>query len=223
MSTGQYKKSYEGDYTKKYRNDTSIEIERQSLKREYQTDTPKQEEIATPETSREFVEEVKNRTQHPSSAYQEVENKTESWNTTYEEDIEEDDGNYNYHAYPITEIGHERYRNLKTNKEINLDQARNVLEMAGYEPNPNSNIGAIAFAFIAANIAVPFFAPIIAIGYGVFRINTKTTTWVKGFGKQIYKYKMPSTQSELDGNRTIGKLAIGVGVITALIHYFRVI
>lgn len=286
MATDLYKKSYEGDYSKSYKNYISWRRESESRKREYNAiskklnDTPynkkerseqydivgtrpkeservyadgshnsrdrgqikrnwndesayapqKQETRQTTKsqvTPVEVVPEIKIVEERETQTYippifQEVKEKPKPWKNAYEEEeieVEEDDGNYNYFDYPIEEIGFEQYRNLKTNKRLDVEGAREVLRMAGYEAKPNNNIGAIFFIFIAANVAVPFLAPIIAIGYGLFRMKMKTTAWLRGAGKQTYKYSLPATDSEIAGSQIVGKIAIGVGVIAAFIRY----
>lgn len=277
MSDGKYKKSYDGDYTKTYKDYISWRKESAARQKEYDTiskklnDSPynKRERLSnydivgrvpkaservhadgstisreqkktskrnwdnekpyTPAATPNELEErqVEQQSDQPtifpplqripsSSAPKAEENKT--WKNAYEVN-EEDDGNYNYYDYPVEQIGVGRYRNAKTKKELTLDQAKSVLKTAGFYPTPNNTLGAAVFAFIIANIAMPLAAPLVAIGYGVFRLQTKTTTWQRVSGNQKFKMQLPATDSELTVNKLVARVIIVIGAIAAFIRY----
>lgn len=277
MSNNTYKKSYDGDYTKTYKDYTVWRKESAERKKQYDAvskklnDNPynKKERrndyvIGTPpkESERVYADGRSNTSQRkPSSSrkreeiraysptppsdnatrkprevqtntqptYQETPPRTvnppqatqnhRSTRNAYEVEDIEDDGNYNHYDYPIEQIGIGRYRNQKTNKELTLDQAKHVLSLAGFYPKPNSSIGVAIFLFIIANIVMPLAAPLVAIGYGVFRLQSKTISWQRIAGNQKFKYDLPATDSELTTNKTICRVIIVIGVIAAFIRY----
>lgn len=124
-----------------------------------------------------------------------------------------DDGNYNLYDYPIEEIGYNLYKNLKTGKNIDLEEAKIVLKKAGYEPKNTSKVGTILFFFIIANIAAPMFAPLIPIGYGVMKLMTNNTNWVKTEVGKVFKYSLPATEEEKSMSQRIGQISIGIGIL----------
>lgn len=308
-TTDQYKKSYEGDYTKSYKDIIARKIERLAQKKEYQTiskklndqpynkkersasysndmantrsnnaervyadgssrqrdrgqikrvwddsstytpnstatktankstvDQPianKKEQETPPPVSQkaewnidyELVDEKQVRReaadrQYIPPTFQETQEEKKPWRNAYEqEEEEEDDGNYNYYNIPIESLGSNRYRNLKTKKEIGEEEARAVLTQAGFIARPNNNLGAAFVAFVAANIMLPYLAPVVAVVYGLFRMKAQNTMWIKSTGNQSYKFNLPSTDNELAANQVLGKIAIGIGVVTAIIRY----
>ena len=131
----------------------------------------------------------------------------------------EDDGNYNHLNPPIRQIGLNKYLNLKTQEELNTSGARRILERAGYQPKGMQNIGSLVFIFVIMNIVLPFIIPAaIAILYGAFRLLNSNTTWIKNYGQQVYRFILPSSPEEMDNNRRIAWIAIGVGIITLIIR-----
>lgn len=273
MSDNTYKKSYDGDYTKTYKDEALWRKESAARKKQYDTvskklnDTPynkkerrsdynivatlpkeservyadgrsntsprkrtsnKKWEDTTPYSPTPPTESVsrKPRATQPVAqpTYQETEPRAQkpsqrpNRNVYAVEDIE-DDGNYNHYDYPIEQIGIGRYRNQKTNQELTLDQAKHILSLAGFYPKPNSSIGVAIFLFIVANIVMPLAAPLVAIGYGVFRLQSKTISWQRIAGNQKFKYDLPATDKELATNKTVCRVIIVIGVIAAFIRY----
>lgn len=172
--------------------------------------------------TKEEVAEQKINEQYIPPVFQEKRVDKKPWKNAYEieeEEEDEDDGNYNYHAIPIEKTATGRYKNLKTGKEIGIDQARVILNKAGFEPKPNNNMGTAFFIFLIANVMLPIVAPLVAVGYGFYRMKVKETTWVKGAGNQAYKVSLPASESELTVNKTFGRIAIILGIIVGIFRY----
>lgn len=277
MSNNTYKKSYDGDYTKTYRDYTVWRKENAERKKQYDAvskklnDNPynKKERrndydiVGTlpKESERVYADGRSNTSQRKTTSSKKWEetapysptspsentirksrgeqtdtqptyqvpqptvnppqrNQTQRSNrNVYEVEDIEDDGNYNHYDYPIEQIGIGRYRNQKTNQELTLEQAKHILSLAGFYPKPNSSIGAAIFLFIIANIVMPLAAPLVAIGYGIFRLQSKTISWQRIAGNQKFKYDLPATDNELTTNKTICRVIIVIGVIAAFIRY----
>lgn len=256
MSRNQYKKTYEGDYSKSYRDYTAWTKEVAQKRQEYQSASKKRAATHYNKEERSEVYNMGHRPKESERVYAEgghpqaittpkPQNKTNIPDTkpkppapqvspaqtevrpsrevrsqnVYDTYETEDDGNYNYYNPPIIRIGENRYRNLKTNKEIEVNEARKVLNLAGYTPKKSIGFGSIIFAFIVANIVFSVVAPFLAIGYGVYKSLSMSTTWTKQNGTNIYNFSLPPSPNESSKNKKIGLVCIVVGILFIVGRY----
>lgn len=112
----------------------------------------------------------------------------------------EDDGNYNYIDYPIQQTGINSYKNLKTGKSLNAEEARKILNIAGFAPKSKASLGTVIFGFIIIYIIFPMIAPIAAIAYGVYRFTMQTTTWTKFTARKTLQFNMEATAEDIAFN-----------------------
>lgn len=260
MAQNQYKKNYEGDYKKSYKDYAAWAKEAAQKKQEYQTISkklddspynkkersdyyditgrkPKESERVYAEggqrqqpsqtnkqerrqTTQESRKPVMPQTAPPIQTIPQPQARVEEKQVPHTPPLEiEDDGNYNYHNPPIQQIGVNKYRNLKTNKEIGVDEARQVLKLAGYTPKGGFGIGTLIFIYIILNIVLSIAAPFVAIVYGVIKMLTTYSTWVKQGATKFYTCNIPASKEELDNNKKIGQVCIIIGVLSLLFRY----
>lgn len=258
MAQNQYKKNYEGDYKKSYKDYAAWAKEAAQKKQEYQTISkklddspynkkersdyyditgrkPKESERVyaeggrrqqpTPQVENQNKREAEHKRDMPTSPQTaptaQTQPRVEEKQVPYTPPIIEieDDGNYNFFNPPIKQIGVNKYKNLKTNKEIGLEEARHVLKLAGYTPKGSFGIGTLIFIYVILNIVISFVAPFVAIGYGAFKIFTQYSTWVKQGASKFYTVNLPASQEELENNKRIGQICIIVGGLSFLFRY----
>lgn len=138
---------------------------------------------------------------------------TENQSTAY------DDGNYNFNNPPVKEISTGVYRNTKTGKNIDVDQARGILIQAGYTIE-GQNVAVYLFSYIGLLFIFTKIAPFIAIFFGLIKHQTKKTMWKKKVNGITYKVSMPVSIAESNFNKLIGKIAVGVGLISFGIYVY---
>lgn len=256
-----YKKTYEGDYTKSYRDQVIWAKESAKRKQDYDTISKKLKSntynkkersavydiIGTlpKESERVYAEGAHHEKRNPASPIGSTRKERKVENTTTKQDQqksinenkkaspkpktttkqekktqitrEEDDGDYSYLNPPLKQIGLNKYLNLKTQKEIGVDEARRILQRSGYQTKKNKNIGGLVFIYIIINIILPFYiSAIIAILYGLSHMFKVNTTWIKTYKQQLYHFILPSSPQDLENNKRLAWISISVGVLTLI-------
>lgn len=263
MSEARYKKTYEGDYKKSYKDFTLWKQESAQRRQEYQTiskkldDSPYNKKERSDfyditgrkpkESERVYAEGARTRQHKPqkpiSSSHTTsipstpgVTKPTPTVRTTItkptivEEPIETvkpemvDDGNYNLYNPPIRQVGHKKYLNLKTNEEIGENEARRILQLAGYAPRKGFSVGTLIFSYVFLSFIAPPIAPLAAIAYGLIKMfSSSNTTWIKNTGKQFFHFVLPRGKEDQQSNKYIAQAALIIGVIALVIRYHHLI
>lgn len=123
--------------------------------------------------------------------------------------------------YPIEHIHGDTYRNLYTQQEINVDQARNLLISNGFKPKKAYNILGVAAVTIAAVWLFSFFGIMIAIAFGARMYQKENIVYEKTTSLHNLKYSMPPTYEEEMAYKAQGIICIIIAIIAGVIKFVQ--
>lgn len=141
------------------------------------------------------------------------------------EELTETIGNYDYIdqksvSNPVRLLPDGNYINNYTQEIIGSDEARKILEYAGYTPKELMKLGIFFFAMIIIGYRLLIIGPAIFIIWGIYTSMRKMTTMEKYVGSVVLKCPIPADSEELSDYKKRGTLYVFIGIIMGIMQAY---
>lgn len=216
-STSAYKKTYGGEYVKtydSYRNNKALYDQR---KKEYEAISKKLESKPYQQSEKKVYETT--RTQTDTLNVPKKNQVPPPYNPQSEfKQTDYSKIDVNSLKHPIISIGAATYRNIYTGETVNVEEARRILEYAGYKPKPLANMGMFFLFLLVIAFLLKGVGPIALIGWGLISKNKHMTDYIKMARTNVLVFQMPASDAERQAYTNRANMYIGAGIVIGLIQ-----
>lgn len=216
-STGIYKKTYGGEYVKTYENYRNNKALYEQRRKEYETISKKLESKPYQQSEKKVYEAARTQTDTLNVP------KKEQIPPPYNPQSEFKQTDYskidvNSLKHPIISVGAGAYRNIYTGETVNIEEARKILEYAGYRPKPLANMGMFFLFLLVIAILLKGVGPIALIAWGLISKSKHMTDYIKMVRTNVLVFQMPASDAERQAYKNRGNMYIGAGIMVGLIQ-----
>lgn len=227
-STATYKKTYGTEYVRSYRNYRTNKALYEKSKKEYETISKKLNNKPYQQSEKGKYETVISKVNIPDTAKTsarpiqkqstviEMPPPYTAQNEFRQADYSKIDTNSLKH--PIVSVGVGRYRNIYTDEIVDTEEARRILEYAGYKPKPVSNMGLFFFFVVVIAFLLKGVGPVALVIWGFISKNKSMTDYIKIIHANALVFQMPASEAEIQAYNGKGNLYITAGFIVGIIQ-----